>query len=137
MNHVFTYSALGNIIALVPLKHHRSKSLQAITTLHPNVDQILIYAQHHKLINVQIYNKDLSPAQQCGNGLRALAYHLNLTNLVFQVSNKYYDGYKINDSYWINMGAATYHSYQKTQHSAYHRIHIGNEHAIFLQSMTE
>lgn len=115
------YSACGNIIGL---SINPKPSFSPKEYL-PHVDQLIIY----NTPNVTIYNQDGSQAQQCCNGLRVLAYHLNKAHNTFYINNTpYYSNY-IDNYHWITVQKPS-HAPCKYLNIPYIQVNTGNLHAI-------
>ena len=132
--HAFIYSAAGNIIALIHCSLSYifpNKELKAFM-MHHNVDQTLLYYHNDNQTHVSIINHDLTYAQQCGNGLRALAHHLSIKKVSFIIDKKRYCAQYNQDQYWVNMGQGQYLGAIQLLGHTFHDISMGNQHALVI-----
>lgn len=123
---IFIYSAAGNIIGISPL----SECCTSPPYIPKDIDQLLVYSINQERVFVTIYNQDFSLASQCGNGLRALAYHLKQV-LPFVVNNIQYSAFSIANDIWISMNLPLAHTEHVIDGIPYSLINIGNHHAVF------
>lgn len=115
------YSACGNIIGLTP-----DNNRLFIQDNLASIDQLIVYQGNM----LTIYNQDGSLATQCGNGLRALAYHLGPYSHSFYIKQQIYYTYYRESSHWVQFPLPT-HMLKKHLDIPYALINIGNLHAIF------
>ncbi|UTC24521.1 hypothetical protein MMH89_04730 [Candidatus Comchoanobacter bicostacola] len=132
---IHLYSALGNIIvlfpALPPLKKHTAIIKALLSKAY--FDQIIYYERTNKQCNTIIQNRDGSYAQQCGNGLRALAHHLRQPRLDIVINNNAYLALQEDGCYWVDMGAP---SFVKQLNDLF-EVSLGNNHIISLSPTRE
>jgi diaminopimelate epimerase len=113
------YNVGGNIIALCQNTAFRHYPVA--------YDQLIIWREG-PCVSIQIFNKDQSRAYQCGNGLTALATHLNQDQLTIHIDRKQYIALKKQSGFWINMKQVMI---RKIKHGLY-EADVGNKHLITL-----
>ena len=126
---LYIYNACGNIIALCEDQLLSSEKLQTLPLPSQPIDQYILWSEQHESVIVKIYNSDLSPASQCGNGLRALAHHLNKHKLSARINDNLFTCIKEQDRFWVNMGRVKHT--QQLSKTAY-EINYNNQHIVSL-----
>jgi diaminopimelate epimerase len=122
---LYIYNVGGNIIALVEDKHR--PHIHDVRQVSP-FDQLIIWRQQDFAVILDIYNFDGSKAAQCGNGLSALAYHLNLERISISIDKTIYHAFSLNRKHWIMMGCAEIKNIDENIYD----VRIGNKHIITL-----
>lgn len=117
------YSACGNIIGIItnPLLP------PSLSQLLPKVDQLLVL----KGQELTIYNQDGSLAKQCGNGLRALAVHINQPSITVSVFNQQYQAFRHKNTYWVQLPLPTILYKEHYCQIPFTLVDVGNLHALF------
>ncbi len=122
---LYVYDVGGNTIALAENKHNiqLSSIRQAIF-----FDQLIVWSRSDSTVTLEIYNYDGSKAAQCGNGLSALAHHLDIKDISILIHPNIYRAVYLNCRYWVAMGEA---EIIQLNESIY-EVSIGNKHIISL-----
>ncbi len=119
------YSAAGNIIGLLSTKNLGLPPTHILA--HHNVDQLILY--HPETLHLRIYNYDGSIAKQCGNGLRALGFHLNKPQIVAWLPESSHIIQNLKET-WVHMGMPCIKQNNEDFKIPHTILNIGNDHLI-------
>lgn len=121
---LFIYSAAGNIIGLItkPIDY---TDIHKIFLKYPRIEQLL----YKKEGILRIYNCDGSEAYQCGNGLRAWAYHFDQMHYAIKLQRSMHTLKKIQESFWVDLGEPAFLSSLDLRLDHW-VVDIGNKHLI-------
>lgn len=122
---IYVYSATGNIIGLLASSSHLPCP-KFLSQYH--IDQLLIY--HPDTFEITIYNQDGSTAYQCGNGLRALGYHLK-KNIKVSINKKEFSINYQDDIATANIGFPSSIESVLINKEKGSKVIIGNNHLVF------
>lgn len=122
---IHVYSAAGNIIGLLSSTNPLPSDLNILDQ--HKIDQLIVY--HPKTFALIIYNRDGSRALQCGNGLRALGFHLK-HDLIASISNIDFSITYSPEAVWANLALPSSITALSHQGISLYEVHIGNPHLI-------